>query len=264
MTGTKYSAIAVSAVIAWAVAAAGEAAVTGVGASPNGTRVPVARAASVTTGWSVTTNSVGAVNLRSSQGVFRTPSAVTLGTIGKTVTQAFSGPGTAVITERVLVPADVIRRAQQAGATQLIYERSFDDDGGAMTGQLTLNLTTAAAASFSLSRLDLSFDDGKPLRVVARGASLKPRAEVTSVGAGMLQAVWEIAGPDATTTDTPDFRPLATVTRALNGGDPANLVGPTLPTDVAGTYSVRLRVEQPDSGFEAPVLRYVVADKNRN
>ncbi|HEX9626737.1 MAG TPA: hypothetical protein VGA00_07360 [Acidiferrobacterales bacterium] len=243
---------------------AGQAAVTGVAASPSGARVPVARAVSVSAGWSVTTNSAGGVTLSSAQGVFRTPSAVTLATVNKPLTQTVAGPGTATITERVLVPADIIKRAQQAGATQIIYERSFDDGGGAATGQIVLSLATAAAASFSLSRLELGFDDGKPLRVVRRGDALKPRAEVAAVGAGMLRGVWEIAGPGPAAGDAPEFRALEPVTRALGAGDAVTLTGPKLPTDTAGLYQVRLRVERPEPGFELPVLRYVVGADNKN
>ncbi|MEE8482342.1 MAG: hypothetical protein V3S12_03225 [Acidiferrobacterales bacterium] len=231
-------------------------AITTVVTSPNSTNVPLSHSTSVVIGWSVTTNTAGAVTVSSTQGVFRTPGGVMLGIVNKTLSKSVNGPASVTFNEVVLVPANIIYRAHKLGFNNLRYERSFTD-GFATAGQITLFIVGSSAATFSVTRLALKFDDDSPLRIVSRYETLKAHAGITVVGSGLLRATWEFAGPDFN-VDNPVFRPLKTVHRYLSAGDEITVMGPELPTQTTGVYLVQLRVTKPQPGFKTPVIQYSV------
>ncbi len=173
------------------------------------------------------------------------------------------GGGTTVFTftESLVIPADVVQRAQKLGASNLIFERTFDDTiPPSVPGIVTLPITSPAAAGFSISREALQFDNGAPVRVLARREALQAFAEIDYSGSGLLQAVWELAGPTSTTGE-PIFRPLSQVREFVAPtGEKKVLKSPPLPTDAIGLYLVRLRITDPAPGFEAPVIRYFVGE----
>lgn len=249
--------------LAFGISLPAESAITAVDTSPNNTNVPLARSTSVAVGWSATTDTAGPVTVSSTQGMFRTPSGVTLGTVNKILSKSIVGPTNITFSEVVLIPMNIIYRAHKMGFDQLRYERSFTD-GVAATGQITLFITSPKAATFGISRLALLFDDDQPIRIVNRRETLKARVAVAVVGTGLLQATWEVAGPNLEvagpnlSADSPVYRPLKTVRQYLSAGDETALAGPELPTDRTGAYLVRLRVAKPELGFDAPVIRYFV------
>lgn len=250
-----------TAILAPAIALGGgpaHAAVTQAIASPTSANIPLGQATSVTLGWRATSTTAGSVTIQSTKGEFRTPAGALLGTASTSLIKGFIGPGSVTLGETVRVPAHVIVRAQQQGLRTLAYRRQFDDGGGALTGEITLQIVTRPAAGFAVSRLALVFDDGKPLRFVARNKNITARATVSFVGSGLFKAVWEVAGPNFIPDDS-SYRPLVNVQQYLISTEPVSLVSPSLPTEVAGTYTVRLRVQQPGLGFEAPQLHYFVA-----
>lgn len=234
------------------------AAVTQALASPTSANVPLGHATSVMLGWRVTSTAIGSVTIQSTKGEFRTPAGALLGTAATSLIKAIIGPGSVTFGETVLVPAHVIVRAQQQGLRTVAYQRRFDDGSGVLTGEITLQIVTRPTAGFAVARLALAFDDGSPLRFVARDKNLAARATVSFVGSGLFKAVWEVAGPNFI-PDDPNFRPLVNVQQYLISIEPAGLVSPSLPTEAVGTYAVRLRVQQPGLGFEAPLLHYFVA-----
>lgn len=233
-----------------------QSAVTAVIPSPTNTNVPLSHSTSVVIGWSATTNTAGAVTVSSTQGVFRTPGGLMLGVVNKTLSKSVNGPTSVTFNEVVLVPANIIYRAHKLGFNNLRYERSFTD-GVATAGQITLFIVGSSAATFSITRLALLFDDESPLRIVDRFETLKAHVGLTVVGSGLLQATWEVTGPDFN-VDNPVFRPLKTAHRYLSAGDEITLMGPELPTETTGVYRVRLRVTKPELGFKAPMIQYSV------
>lgn len=236
-----------------------QAAVTAVSAAPVAARVGLGSGASFSVNWNVTTSAAGAVTLSSARGELRTPAGALLATVGQPLSRAASGPAAVAFSETVFVPADAIHRAHKEGFDRLLYQRSFTD-GVAASGQVTLAIVTQRAADFGLSRLQLGFDDGRPLRIAARGDKLKAQAEIGYAGGGILKGAWEIAGPNPD-ADKPAWRALANVTEALTGADTAILASPLLPTDIGGPYLVRLRVDEPAARFDLAPIRYVVGEK---
>jgi hypothetical protein len=120
---------------------------------------------------------------------------------------------------------------------------------------------TASAATFSISRIALAFDELKPPAIVERGNETNVQAEISFSGNGLLKAVWEVAGPNPD-GNNPQYRTLSNVNQYLVGRDTASLKGPRLPTESTGSYLVRLRVIEPiPAGFETPLASYNVIEK---
>lgn len=227
--------------------------------TPGSARVPLGGSATVTITWNVTVND-GPV-ARSPSGVFRSSvDATLLGTVSTSLSKPAAAGTTAVITESLLVPADVIYRAHKMGLTSITYFRDFEDEGtlSGQPGLVTINIVSSAAAGFSISRLALAFDNGAPVRVLGMKESLQAEAEIGFSGSGLVQGVWEVAGPSST-SGQPVYRTLNPVRQYLTGGSPQTLRSPTLPTDSSGFYLVRFRLTDPVPGFEQPVLRYFVS-----
>jgi hypothetical protein len=188
--------------------------------------------------------------------------ATVLGTVNTAlnVSGTFSGtPSSVRLSESFVIPADVTVKANRLGATTIAYVRQFNDGGGPVALQTNLLVGGSGAGQFEIFREALSFDDGAVIRVVQARDPLLAVAEVNFSGSGTMNAVWEVAGP-STTAGQPLFRELQPVTRGLLGAEPATVKSFELPTDSPGVYQVRLRVTNPQPGFDAPVLTYYVGD----
>src|SRR3989344_2559229 len=147
--------------------------------TPGSARVPLGGSATVTITWNVTVND-GPV-ARSPSGVFRSSvDATLLGTVSTSLSKPAAAGTTAVITESLLVPADVIYRAHKMGLTSITYFRDFEDEGtlSGQPGLVTINIVSSAADGFSISRLALAFDNGAPVRVLGMKESLQAEAEI--------------------------------------------------------------------------------------
>ncbi len=181
--------------------------------------------------------------------------------LSKTIPCNLNAGAIFTFTESVFIPADIVQRAQRSGASGLVFVRQFDNSPGSpFTGEVQLPITGSAAAGFSVSREALQFDNGAPVRVLARREALQAFAEIDYSGSGLLQAVWELAGPTSTTGE-PIFRPLSQVREFVAPtGEKKVLKSPPLPTDAIGLYLVRLRITDPAPSFEAPVIRYFVGE----
>jgi hypothetical protein len=235
------------------------AAITGVAATPSSQTVAFAQSQSLSLSWNVATNSAGSVGVSSAQGQFKLPNGTLLATVKQALSKTVAGPGTGVFPESVFVPADLTARANKEGFDHLLYERSFTD-GAALTGNVTLRIATQKSAAFGLSRIALSFEDDKALITVARATKLSAHATLSVTGNGVVRAVWEIAGPTSTASQ-PEWRTQAQVNQLPLGGDTVGLVSPLLPTDTLGAYLVRLRILEPATALDLPVIRYVVGEK---
>lgn len=172
-----------------------------------------------------------------------------------------NAPEPFTFTESVLIPADVVQRAQKLGASNLVFERLFSDGVGTpQIGSVRLPVASSAAAGFSVSREALQFDNGAPTRVLARREALRAFAQIDYTGSGPLQGTWEIAGPGSTAGE-PIFRPLSEVRDFLAPTAEKTVIkSPLLPTDTTGLYLLRLRITDPSLSFEAPVIRYFVTE----
>lgn len=225
--------------------------------SPESFNVPAGQTSSFTVTWTVTTADGDSVS--SSKGSFFTDHAI--GAVNTLLTRAATAGSTVVFTETVFLPATVVLQAQKEGYATFYYQREFMDDDAVPSGvSVALTITSGLGAGFGITRQALSFDDGTPVRILARGADLHARALLNFNGTGLLQAMWEVAGPPGTGGE-PIFRPLSQVRQHLSGGANVTLESPALPTDMPGLYLVRLRITDPATPFEMPVIRYFVGDE---
>lgn len=262
--------LVVLALVTLAAGGPARAVVTAVNAAPPAANVPVGQTGSATVRWQVTSQRTlagGAVPVVSTQGVFRAggPQGPILG-IKNTMIQGLAQPtpqqvSVAVVPEALLVPARVLLRAQELGVSQIVYQRSFDDGTptpSVVAGTFTLNLSGGLSSNFAVTRLALRFPDGSREQIVPEDAEAFVLADITHTGSGRLEARWEVAEPSST-RGLPVFRTLALVRRQLIGsGARTTIRSPDLPTRGDGVYLVRLRITDPETGFEDPVIRYLV------
>ena len=237
-------------------------------AQPSVTLIPLGQATSMNVTWLVTSFPVPATTYTvfSSSGQFVLPlSGQVLATvntvISRVVTAAVAGPAvTTIITETVLVPQEVSVLATRAGETQFVYRRTFSD-GSVTTAVIPANVRVggSGAGRFNVSRIALTFEDGAVVRIVPVKSQLSGVAELTLVGGGFLRGDWEVADPGST-SGTPFFRGLQTISQGFGGADRVKLKSPKLPTEISGLHMLRLRVTDPLPGFDPPVLYYYVGE----
>jgi hypothetical protein len=244
--------------------------VTSVGTMPASENVPLGRSASVALAWNVTRDNTSAnvgQTVTSTGGTFRASSTTgpVLQDVSIPLSQArpIAGATTSFkIKETVLVPTSIIFRAQKLGATKIVYSRSFVDCAACISasGTISLPISSPSAAGFSISRVQLQFEDGAPTKLVPRESPLRVFAVISFTGTGLLEATWELAGPTSTAGE-PILRTMQTVRRYLvTGTSPATLRSPTVPTSDAGLYLVTLRIAVPELAFEQPIVRYFVGE----
>jgi hypothetical protein len=253
-----------------------EASVIGLNVAPSSQNVAIGQTGTVTVTWTVVNSLLtpSTTSTVTSFGAFVPSCTLTppfvLGTptnpiLSSTVPTAGATTITHNVIDTVIVPAELIQRARDAGLSTIFYLRRFfvpptieaaDPGRFACVG---LNITGSAGAGFSVSREALSFDNGAPVRIVARGHKLQAQADISYAGIGLLQGVWEVAEPPSTSGE-PIYRVLSQVRQSLVLGDTQRLKSPDLPTALTGLHLLRLRVTDPAPAFEAPVIRYFVGE----
>lgn len=237
------------------------------GVLPATSIVALGQSTSLVLNWSVTSAFIGfggplPYTVTSTSGQFIAGSTV-LGTVNSILTISATNngvsPSTVRFTESVAVPPDISVKANRLGASTISYVRQFNDGSGLVALQSSILVGGSAAAQFGITREALTFDDGAVVRVVPANDPLLAVAEINFTGSGTVNAVWEIAGPGST-GGQPLFRELQPVTRGLLGSEPVFIRSVRLPTDSPGVYQVRLRITDPQPGFDPPVLTYYVGD----
>jgi len=242
----------------------GLASITGVqvGASP--ANVTFNNPATVVVTWQVSTVLAPSTKdtITSPAGVFLGPTAIggNAKTLSKSFTVSLAGTDSTTITEIVRVPSSVSYKANKNGEASFSYFRFFSDSdgvGSGLGGSVTINIKGSSGGGLALSRLELRFDTDEIVRIAAQNEKLTAIAEINYSGAGLLDAVWEVADPSSTRGD-PVFVPVRILRKYLGAGRNVILQSPPLPTAVIGTHFVRLRINQPADGIEFPVLTYQV------
>lgn len=229
------------------------------GVAPATVYVASDRAGVFTVTWRV--RSTTGPSVASSQGEFYTAgrAGTLLGSVPLTLSRAVTAGATALITESVNVPQAVIQKALGLGVGEIVYRRSYNDpaDASLIPFEVRMVFTGAQAAGLTATRQAIAFDDNTPVRIVAPRLLLSAWSEVTLSGSGLVEGVWEIAEPPSTSGQAV-FRTLRVVRQFAQGGG-LRLDSPALPTASPGLHLLRLRLTQPLPGFDAPEIRYFVA-----
>lgn len=218
----------------------------------NGTVLPNAGTVSSTSGSFL----VGGIQVST---VSRTLSRIEAGTTAGNVTLVF--------TESVTVPLAVAYRAIKSGVP-IVYQRTFSTTGtivapgvASLAGSASLNPSGPGSESFSVSRLDLRFEDQTRVKVLPKNSRLRAVAVLSTTGNGLIEGAWEIA-LSSTTQGAPVFRPLALVRQRAAFGGRVAIISPPLPTAFEGNNLVRLRIDDPTTFFDEPELQYYVTPES--
>ena len=238
----------------------GEAAVT---ASPSSITIPRGLQSARTITYSIS-SSGGCTQVHSNFGRFIAPNGFWLGEVNTYISSPLSGPtiptkGT--INEALIIPVGVIKRAEQLGARQFIFWRSFNYLPGVCEGSETMTilitLTGEATAEFSVNRMQLYFENNRAeITVKKNQPALKAFIDIRYTGSGLLRGYWEVDG-----------RILQYVNRHLVYGRQVTLEFPEiprpkevqyLPTIDAGTHFVRFVITNPIHTVTPPEAIYFV------
>jgi hypothetical protein len=120
--------------------------------------------------------------------------------------------------------------------------------------QLTVVPSRGPRAPFSISLINLRFEDGKSYRVVNRGFQpVVAFADIKYEGTGIFYAQWLVDGS-----------PVGLVSRSLAYADSITIDSgliPGLPTLIQGIHDVTLKIIQPATEFAVPAIRYFVTSE---
>jgi hypothetical protein len=178
-----------------------------------------------------------------------------LGDVNTSVsTQLNQGSGRA--TETIIIPVRIIKRAEELNVNRFQYTRVFTYSGAGCNtlpenNIVQVTLTTEAGAEFSITRLQLYFENRRAEITVKRNQpSLMGFVDIRFVGSGLLQGYWEVDG-----------RILSYVNRHLVYGQSITLESPevpALPTFVTGTHVIRFVITNPSMELPIPEAIYFV------
>lgn len=233
-------------------------------AVPNSFRVSGVAPTNIVVTWRVVRTATIPATVTSPRAVL-TVGGATVATLGTPLSRAVGiGPvTTSTFTESLLIPHQAVYRAVKSGVP-LILSRTFDDGpGGELpdTGTATLIPTGPGSEPFSVSRLDLKFDDQTRVKVTPKGSRLRAIAELNTTGQGVIQAAWEVA-LSPTTRGAAVFQPLAQVRQPVAGRRRVVITSPPLPTRFEGTSIVRLRITDPAPAFDEPEIQFFVTPES--
>jgi hypothetical protein len=186
-------------------------------------------------------------------GEFRTGRGVLL-SVPTTVTATITG-GSGAVTETLTVTLSLLDTVRRQGVTNLTYERTFTDTGVAPfiinTAITRVSVTSEAAATFAIKRIELYFDNRRGETTVSRNAKgLKAHADIRFVGSGLLSGFWEVDG-----------RRILDVNQSLSFGTNVTLSTPdipSLPTFDTGVHVVRFVIVNPPLPVSLPQALYFV------
>ncbi len=191
-------------------------------------------------------------NLQSPSGSFLAGSAV-LGTVNTPLIAIVRG-GTGTIVETLNIPVAVLQKAIALRTTRISYVRNFTDGAVTTIAQTDIQIAPEAGAEFGITRIRLSFDNGRPEITVKRGKPPRLQAEIAYTGSGLLQGSWEVDG-----------RVLGVVSEHLSFGGSVLLESPgttPLPAFEPGSHRVRfVVVGQAARNVVPPEALYYVVDE---
>jgi hypothetical protein len=187
-------------------------------------------------------------------GEFRLGGGIVI-TVPTAVTATVQG-GIGAVTETLTIPASVLGAARRQGATSFTFDRTFTDLPSpnqriTEAASVRVSVTSEAAASFAIKRIELYFDNRRGETTVTRNRrGLKAHADIRFVGSGLLSGYWEVDG-----------RRILDVNRSLSFGAGVTLStpdSPDLPTFDTGTHVVRFVVVNPAFPVGIPQALYFV------
>ncbi len=212
----------------------------------------------IVTTWNVATTG-GANTVRSMMGEFLlTATGPVLQTVSRPLSGRVTGT-TARLPETLPISPSIVYQVLAAKRRVFYYHRYFDaglSTSGA-DAMVEIRIGGSSTGPLALARLALRFSDGSRRRLVGTNAPLYALAVINYTGAGLLQAVWEVATPPSTSGQAV-YRPLRFVRQYLLPGGHVVLQSPPLPVAAEGRHVLRLRVQTPLLNSPPVALEYNV------
>ena len=126
--------------------------------------------------------------------------------------------------------------------------------GTVVQKDLSINIATPATSELIITRLQLTFGNGRAETTVSRNQpGLRVNADIRFDGSGLLKGYWEVDG-----------RVLSQVNQHLTYGKSIRLTSPAtpfLPTFVEGSHRVRLVITSPENEIPFPEAIYYVTSE---
>lgn len=230
-----------------------EAAIT---TSPSSITIPRGLQATRRITYSIT--SPGCTSAISNSGTFISGQTV-LGIVNTTISTNLTGPvnlTTGTATETLIVPIQVIKKAEQLRINRFEFRRQFNlfDPAPCATfnSSVQITVTSEAVAEFSITRLQLYFENHRAEITVKRNQpTLKAFADIRFTGSGLFRGYWEVDGN----------RFSADVVQHLVYGRSVTIESPDipgLPTFVTGTHILKFVITSPSLDLPLPEAIYFV------
>ena len=117
-------------------------------------------------------------------------------------------------------------------------------------------LPEVSAGPFNVLSAELRFDEGPP-RALATREEVRPVVDISYVGSGEIEGVFELADAGSPGGDA-GYRELRRIRRSVAPGQHVQIRGPALPTDRPGAHRVRFRLVSPPRVREVAAAEYAV------
>jgi hypothetical protein len=257
MSNVKIAAWLTSLIAAFLIPIAAIANVASVDVTPSKKTLPLNRTSPITLTWTINLIVTPSPDPVTSEGVIFRVNGMDVGE----TTAPFGNPGlTSPLTlkETVLVPQDVLRLAAESTG---IVEAVREFTSGVVTQSATVEIRIGGRLSGDprVEQVLLRFTDQSRYKMLEPGESAQAVAELRLGNVKRLRGVWEVADPTTAQTATPIYRTIETVNQSLGGKSKINIFSPALPRAMAGPYSVRFRVTDPEDVTQAPAITYYVS-----
>lgn len=181
-----------------------------------------------------------------------------------TLQGGISASETVSLSESYSLNAALARQVARSAAGSVRLVRTFDDTPNMtpVSAAVSVFARGTATGPLSVRRINLAFENNARTDVVYQGDSIHAIADVAFNSSGILKGEWRIVDPTAS-LGAGGGRVLRVVRQNLvsSGQGRTGIVSPALPTDTKGLYLVSFVVEDANTNFDMPILRYFVLDK---
>ncbi len=187
---------------------------------------------------------------------------------------AIGGPVNFSVSESLFISGAITQRAAALGVQQIQFERRFLLEGVTMAATQAIVLlppafnirqsipegTEPGPTAVRITRIAQRFNTGNTIESISKDAAIYAEATIDYDGAGLIDAIWEVASPPSSSGDL-IFRPLKNIRQYLVAGRQVVFQSPALPANETGIYNVRLRIIQPLIQQQNISLRYQVTSR---
>lgn len=241
--------------------------ISSVSPTPSSATISAKDTALINVVWRVTrTDPAGGTRTVSSPTATLQINGTTVATLAGTLTrQSTLGGGqtaTLIFNESLSLNTALARRIAKSPAGSVRIIRTFDDTLAVpVASQIRLFTGAGNSGPLTVRRIDLAFDNKSRSDVVYKDETIRAIADIAFRSSGILKGEWRIVDPTASLGRS-GGRVLSVIRQNLvsSGEGRTRIVSPPLPTNNNGLYLVSFSIQDENTNFEIPVLKYFVLD----